>query len=659
MVSNGAPSTSNGPKLKATSEVATSSSGAAREDLDSDGFKKPTRNFRASKDDGDDGEPTSPIEAFSAVTETQSKSNSAGNNEDDEQPKRKRGRPPKAKRGRPSKIKSPEIEAASRANALKAKRAALVDESEDVEDEISDSKPQRKKKVTEIESSDEKDVHVGRGSVGSSSPYASSYAAQAAVQIKKSKARIEDYGHGGVYSEDDLEVKAVASRPKTSDHSGLHTGYTKKNGPFGEEADELVDRILSSAVPTTSRSHQTATTTQRYNPLQLSQSSEGEEEEGPFDARKAIEAEKAKRAAAANGVTREVREAVGGSSGSESLKRDYAQLRQLYEDALRENEVARSESEAVVEEWKEYCQKMIDKADHYKNLAKMVVQRSREAKAEADRLQAELDEVAGAQQEREFLVQQNTALKDEIAALQESIVSAEASHLRKLTKLEALRKKDREAISKLTDLSIMFEGQLETAQQEAQQLQSKSTDGRRMRALEMEADELRKENDAFVELVERLRQERDAALESARSESERKRELSNELSSVKTKLNDVEARHATLEMLGNSVSTARPEWTPSIALGPLESFISVAVDEENPKKWQLQCRNPKTQSELHFTLELLEDSFEYVPMDFKENSGSGNPSDLPEYLGRPIFFEPISLAPFLAKMLSFLYRAKN
>lgn len=654
-----APSSSASEKIKATSDVVDLTDRIEREDLTEEGFRRPTTSLRPTKDAPSESESKLATTSSHHETAPVSTASTSTAKTKVEPPKRKRGRPPKPKRGRPPKPK-PSQDALSQAQALLNGGDDAEDDFDDSEDGLSKNKPPHKKKATHQEGSE--DEHYNNGAHHEYSPTsATSDAARAAAQHKKSKSRIEGvYGTAnGDEANGDSGIHGY-SRPKTSESGTTHPARTTTASSTGDETDALVQRILSSSRPDSSSKNfaPTASTTARdYTKyIESSGSSDEEADDEPFDARKALETARAKKNASTtvNGS--------GGSSELDRLRREVAELRQLYAESLRENELAKDESETVVEEWKQYCQTVVDKGQRYKEMAKTLYQRSEEDKAEIERLQTELEAAGGAeaQKEREILVQHNTALKAEVDTLQESMVAAEASHRRKLTKLETQHKKDQDAITKLTELSLLYEDKLESVKHETQAKPSSVVDVRKLRSLEMEVEELRQENEDISEQFKRLKRERDSASDLARSESEKAKELLSQLDSMQSRLNDAEARQETLLHINNSVSTARaPEWNPSVTLGPLESFLSVSADPESTNKWNLQCRNPKTQSELHFSIKVLEDSLEYVPMDFKEFNGAGDPADLPDYLQRPIYFEPASLAPFLAKMLGFLYRART
>lgn len=539
------------------------------------------------------------------------------------------------------------------------------DDFEDSEDGLSRSKPPPKKKVLQMKASEAE--RPNNGARRDASPTSKALdAARVAAQHKKSKARTEGlYGAGsGDEANGDTGMHG-SSRPKSSESGATYPARGNAASSTGDETDELVQRILSSSRPdlsTKSSAPSSSSAPRDYTKyIDSSSSSSDEAEDEPFDAKKALENARAKKNAATSAPP--TSNGSGAPSELERLRREVAELRQLYAESLRENELAKDESEAVVEEWKQYCQTVVDKGQRYKEMAKTLYTRSEEDKLEIERLQTQLETAAGNeewQKEREILVEHNTALKGEVDALQEAMLAAEASHRRKLTKLESQHTKDQDAITKLTELSLLYEDKIESVKLEAQAKPSATVDARKLRSLEMEADELRQENEELSEQFKRLKREKDVATDLARSESDKVKDLLIELDAMQSRVNDAEARQETLQHINNSVSTVRaPEWTPSATLGPLESFLTVVADPESTNKWNLQCRNPKTQSELHFSIKVLEDSLEYVPLDFKEHNGAGDPAVLPDYLQRPIYFEPASLAPFLAKMLGFLYRART
>lgn len=598
--SRAAPSIPEESRIKATSDIIELSGRAQREDVNSDGFKIPPPSFRTNKDEGGEVESKRQTITSHPAKEPEHTTPITSSKPAVEVVKRKRGRPPKPKRGRPPKAKTVAIEAASRVQALiNGDEEEEEEDLEDSEDGLSNTKPPPKKKPAELE--------ITNGS----------------------------------------DPRPFSSKPTTSSgHSAATARYSAHT--IVDDADGLVDQILAASRPEASSrpnsNPMSSTQPRNLNKYIDASSSSSEDEAEPYDAMQAIAEAKAKKAAVtANGHT-------SANEVEALLRRENEELRDLYEVAIRE-------SEEVVEEWKQHCQKTVDKGRYYKDMAKALYQRSEEDKAEIERLEKELAAAAANaqwQQEREALLGQISTLHAEVASLHENLLSGEATHLKKLTKLEKQHKKDQEAISKLTELSIMFEERLESKGAE-----TPAVDSRVLKSLEMEAEELRKENEELTEETKRLRRERERAVRAAEDHISDTKELQAELLTTKNRLHDVEARQETLQLINNSASTRAPDWTPSLALGPLESFLSVAVDPTNPKQWHLQCRNPKTHTELHFSIEVLDDSLEYVPMDFKENNLAGNPSELPDYLKRPIYFEHAALAPFLSKMLSFLYRAKN
>lgn len=161
----------------------------------------------------------------------------------------------------------------------------------------------------------------------------------------------------------------------------------------------------------------------------------------------------------------------------------------------------------------------------------------------------------------------------------------------------------------------------------------------------------------------RMEVERDVALDMARREGSETMQKAKEIEDLKKELEAMRARAETAEAKAKdldrshlSVTPLSPSvgWRESSVLGPFENFFTIHPDE-SPKRWVITCRNPRKSSELLFTLESLEDAIEYVPLDFKDRNSAGDPSNLPDFLCRPIYFEPEDLAPFLGKMISFLY----
>jgi hypothetical protein len=284
-----------------------------------------------------------------------------------------------------------------------------------------------------------------------------------------------------------------------------------------------------------------------------------------------------------------------------SLETDLASLNDEMEERTKDYE-------AKLSHWEEQSEELVKKAKKYKQIAIEAGETARTMKSECKEWKLK------AMKESEEDSGKERALEEQLHALQEQLASAQSAN------------------EQLLELTQVLEEQIEGM---------KAANTR----LEVERDiamDLTKRDN--TELAKKLN-----AIESLQQEltlaHQRTKEFETKLILVQSEPRPYLAPEAPLE------------WRESSALGPFENFFNIQPDEVE-HRWVVTCRNPKSHSELLFTLETLEDSIEYVPMDFKERNHAGDPSNLPDFLCRPIYFQPESLAPFLAKMITFLYRSK-
>jgi hypothetical protein len=336
-----------------------------------------------------------------------------------------------------------------------------------------------------------------------------------------------------------------------------------------------------------------------------------------------------------------------------------------------------AEYESIVDGWKKNCEKIVEKAKRYQQSAKETSEELEATKQELETTKEALEETVQAMEQINLEIHELKRLE----AHREKVSTDKGDRKTK----EPEEKKDKE-IMRLRSANEKLQAEISNLRNQKQPLspnnESLTSWQDKYKAAKEAADQLLQMNQLSEELtaqlqadLEKAKQDRITALDVAKAEGQLADELQKQLLELQEVLRKTEkdikkAEDKASEQALSSSTTVPPlqvpktpftvdDWLESPSLGPLENFMNIQLDPENDSRWTLTCRNVELNNELQFTLEILEDSLEYVPLDYKNGSTAGDPSHLPDFLRRPIYFKPSMLASFIAKMIAFLHKSNK
>lgn len=544
----------------------------------------------------------------------------------------------------PSPVKK---ERAQTSSSSQSRVATHWDDALDTSDEIERIKesavPKKKQKVTQSSSRETHETVISSGDESS----------EAAPKVKKSKARI-------------AEVRMKADSKKSEEDGGDTAGIEleTENGSArgGSDLSALMSRMVDSAASTSSSRQAAVVEAKDKRIFELEKLLDELRSQTEADAahiatlesrivRKEAEKVELKRNAekrarsAEEEATAALEKVADLEAKLEKSRGEQRTLKEQYKKSLQEHEEATKTAEEVQREWEMQCQAIIDKAKIYKKKAREAMEELGSVKGEG---------ISSRQHDAALDKERRTHERD-LARLQKEVEQAEHRHREELAKLEEERNENQKLIDQLVELNATLDSRNADA---ASAASSGVADKKR---LEARCRQLEEEKEAAEDaLREALADQESAAASAAKEELKGHKELERALERAVARLKDAEARAREAEERSETLEAAVtgtaivPTFVESEALGPLENIFNVTKGEKEGQ-WNILCRDPTEQREIMFSLADLEDSFEYVPMDFKIRGVAANPSDLPDFLARPIYFNKSLLLRFVARMANFLH----